>query len=139
MPARISSSSSTLMVFRVLGSTPQAFKIWMARPEKPHWGKLALPFMNSTTSLDFTSSSMRFWVSLMSIILVFRWRNYFTFVRAASTVTLHGEGLVVLAMLKIAAYAYSTGARGQFYVKNAVDQPPAPTSRAASPWAKIAA
>ena len=46
-------------------STPQAFKIWMARPEKPHIGKLALPFMNRVMSLPLTSSSMRCWVSLM--------------------------------------------------------------------------
>jgi hypothetical protein len=52
-----------------LGSTPQALRIWIARPEKPHIGKLALPFMNKTTSLDFTRLSMRCWVSLISSLL----------------------------------------------------------------------
>src|SRR3990167_8508273 len=66
MPWRISSSSSTLTVFTVLGSTPQALRIWIARPEKPHMGKLALPFMNSTMSLDLTSWSIRVWASLMA-------------------------------------------------------------------------
>src|SRR5688572_4078835 len=65
MPWRISSSSSTFTVFSCFGSTPQAFRIWMARPEKPHMGKLALPFMNNSTSLFFTRSSMRCWASLM--------------------------------------------------------------------------
>ena len=49
MPWRISSSSSTLTVVR--SSTPQAFRIWTARPEKPHIGNCAVPFMNSTTRL----------------------------------------------------------------------------------------
>src|SRR5690606_3024915 len=60
------SSSSTLTVVSVRGSTPQALRIWIARPEKPHMGKLALPFMKSTMSWDLTSWSMRVWVSLMS-------------------------------------------------------------------------
>jgi hypothetical protein len=55
--------------------------------------------MKSTTSLVFTSSSMRCCVSLMSIILKNRWRNYFTFARAALQVTLRGEGLVILLLL----------------------------------------
>ena len=48
--------------------TPQAFRIWIARPEKPHIGNCAVPFMNSTTGLPFTRVSMRCWVwlSLMS-------------------------------------------------------------------------
>jgi hypothetical protein len=37
----------------------------MARPEKPHMGKLALPFMNKVMSLFLTRSAMRCWVSLM--------------------------------------------------------------------------
>src|SRR3954468_4967440 len=65
MPWRISSSSSTFTVFSCFGSTPQALRIWIARPEKPHMGKLALPFMNNSTSLFFTRSSMRVWASLM--------------------------------------------------------------------------
>src|SRR5574343_1043859 len=65
MPWRISASSSTFTVLRVLVSTPQALRICTARPEKPHMGKLALPFMNSRMSLPLTSSSMRCWVSLM--------------------------------------------------------------------------
>ncbi|MOA66092.1 hypothetical protein D3C78_1927270 [compost metagenome] len=59
MPWRMPSSSSTLTVLSVLVSTPTALRIWMARPEKPHIGKLALPFMKSTSSLDLTRSSMR--------------------------------------------------------------------------------
>ena len=59
MPWRISASSSTLMVVRVLVSTPLALSSWMARPEKPHMGKLALPFMNNTMSLSLTNWSMR--------------------------------------------------------------------------------
>jgi len=69
MPWRMPSSSRTLTVFTFFGSTPLAFRIWIARPEKPHIGKLALPFMKRTTSLDLTSSSMRCWVSLMESLL----------------------------------------------------------------------
>ena len=69
MPWRMASSSSTFTVTTLLGSTPQAFRIWMARPEKPHIGKLALPFMNSRMSLDLTRASMRCWVSLMGYSL----------------------------------------------------------------------
>src|SRR5450830_984253 len=69
MPGRISGSSSTFTVFRLLGSTPQALRIWTARPEKPHWGKLAVPFMNSSTGLFLTRSSMRCWVLLMKFPL----------------------------------------------------------------------
>src|SRR5512139_1736883 len=36
-----------------------------ARLEKPHWGNSAVPFMNSTTSLLFTSASMRSFASLI--------------------------------------------------------------------------
>jgi hypothetical protein len=59
MPWRISWSSSTLTVLSALVSTPTALRIWIARPEKPHMGKLALPFMKSTMSLVLTRSSMR--------------------------------------------------------------------------------
>src|SRR3989344_5779626 len=69
MPWRISSSSSTLTVTTLLGSTPQALGIWIARPEKPHMGKLALPFMESGMSLDLVGVWMRCWVSLMGILL----------------------------------------------------------------------
>jgi hypothetical protein len=41
----------------------------MARPEKPHMGKLALPFMNSRMSLDLTSWSIRCCASLMAGVL----------------------------------------------------------------------
>jgi hypothetical protein len=41
----------------------------MARPEKPHMGKLALPFMNSRMLLLLTSWSMRCWVSLICVVL----------------------------------------------------------------------
>ena len=53
MPWRISSSSSTFTVVRSF--TPQAFSTCMARPEKPHIGNWAVPFMNSTTRLPLTS------------------------------------------------------------------------------------
>src|SRR5256885_1258423 len=62
-------SSSTLTVEMSLVSTPQALRIWMARPEKPHMGKLALPFMNSRMLLLLTSWSMRCWVSLICVVL----------------------------------------------------------------------
>src|SRR5690606_19597478 len=54
MPWRTSGSSSTLTVAML--STPQAFRIWMARPEKPHCGNCAVPFMNSTTGVLVTVS-----------------------------------------------------------------------------------
>ena len=69
MPWRIASSSSTLTVVTVFGSTPQALRICTARPEKPHMGNEALPFMNRTMSLPLTSWSMRAWVSGMLDIL----------------------------------------------------------------------
>src|SRR5215213_5759241 len=34
-------------------------RIWTTRAEKPHCGKTGVPFMKSTTGLDFTSLSMR--------------------------------------------------------------------------------
>ena len=40
----------------------------MARPENPHMGKLALPFMNSNTSLPLTNSSMRCCTSLITLL-----------------------------------------------------------------------
>src|SRR6478752_10643225 len=69
MPWRTSASSSTLTVLSVRVSTPTALRIWIARPEKPHIGKLALPFMKSTRSLLLTRSSMRCWVSDMGGLL----------------------------------------------------------------------
>jgi hypothetical protein len=51
----------------------------MARPEKPHWGKLALPFMKRTTGLDLTSSAMRCCVSLIFRILKGQYPDYSIF------------------------------------------------------------
>src|SRR5574337_735645 len=64
MPWRTSSSSRTLTVFRSL--TPQACSTWIARPENPHIGYWAVPFMKSTTRSPLTRSSMRCRMSLMS-------------------------------------------------------------------------
>src|SRR5574337_850330 len=64
MPWRTSSSSRTLTVFRSV--TPQACSTWIARPENPHIGYWAVPFMKSTTRSPLTSSSMRCLMSLMS-------------------------------------------------------------------------
>src|ERR1700752_2560078 len=61
MPWRTSASSSTLTV--AMFSTPQAFRIWMARPEKPHCGNWAVPFMNSTTGALLTVSRIQFCTS----------------------------------------------------------------------------
>src|SRR5690606_24176463 len=33
---------------------PQDFSSWMARPEKPHCGNCAVPFMNNTTGFSVT-------------------------------------------------------------------------------------
>src|SRR5690606_31522277 len=57
MPWRTSSSSSTLTVTSLV--TPDALSTWMARPEKPHCGNWAVPFMNSTTGLEVTVSRMK--------------------------------------------------------------------------------
>src|SRR5438045_9781400 len=40
-------------------ATPHAFRIWMARPEKPHIGNCAVPFIKRTTRWFLTRSSMR--------------------------------------------------------------------------------
>src|SRR4051812_30276007 len=42
----------------------------MARLEKPHCGKSGVPFMNRTTSLFFTTSSMRPRTSVMILFLL---------------------------------------------------------------------
>src|SRR6266478_585725 len=55
MPWRSSSESSTL---RPLYGTPRWSRICTTWPEKPHIGNCGVPFMNSTTSLAFTSLSM---------------------------------------------------------------------------------
>ena len=49
---RTSSSSSTFTV--TMFFTPTAFRIWIARPENPHCGNWAVPFMNRTTGLSVT-------------------------------------------------------------------------------------
>src|SRR5574343_652258 len=68
MPWRTASSSSTLKVFRSLATfRPLALRICTARPEKPHIGNWAVPFMNSTTGLDLTRVSMRSWVEDMAM------------------------------------------------------------------------
>src|SRR4051812_13260274 len=55
MPWRISGAWRTSTVSK---PTPRWSRIEIARAEKPHWGKRALPFMNRTTSLDWTISSI---------------------------------------------------------------------------------
>src|SRR5665647_3466362 len=55
MPSRSSAFSSTL---RPLYVTPRWSRICTTCPEKPHCGNCGVPFMNSTTSLDFTSLSI---------------------------------------------------------------------------------
>src|SRR3954466_2022260 len=77
MPWRMASSSSTLTVLSVRGSTPTALRIWIARPENPHIGKLALPFMKSTRSLVLTRSSMRCWASDMGTPEKWAWGRLF--------------------------------------------------------------
>src|SRR5215217_6841677 len=56
MPSRTSMSSRT---FTPLKGTPRWDRIWTTRAEKPHCGNTGVPFMKSTTGLDFTSASMR--------------------------------------------------------------------------------
>src|ERR1700712_4108666 len=63
MPWRMPSSSRTLTVTG--WATPQALSTGMARPEKPHIGNWAVPFMKSTTLLFLTRLSMRCWTSFM--------------------------------------------------------------------------
>src|SRR6476469_11177734 len=55
MPLRSSADSST---FSPLLPTPTVSRICTTCPEKPHCGNCGVPFMNSTTSFDFTSLSM---------------------------------------------------------------------------------
>src|SRR5215470_8914302 len=66
MPARISGSWSTSTVSK---SAPSRSRMATARLEKPHWGKSAVPFMKSTTSLALTRSAMRFRASLTNRLL----------------------------------------------------------------------
>ncbi len=42
-----------------LNFTPRCERICTTAAEKPHCGNTGVPFMNSTTGLPFTSSSMR--------------------------------------------------------------------------------
>src|SRR5215210_1772595 len=55
MPCRRSSDSNT---FSPLYGTPRWSKICTTWPENPHIGNCGVPFMNSTTSLLFSSLSM---------------------------------------------------------------------------------
>ena len=55
--------SGTSTVVSVFRSTPLAFRVSIARAEKPHIGKPALPFMNNTMSWLLTNASMRCWMS----------------------------------------------------------------------------
>src|SRR5437763_2217171 len=66
MPFRSSSFSSTL---RPLYGTPRWSRICTTWAENPHIGNCGLPFMNSTTSLLFTSLSMNW---LMAMAFSFR-------------------------------------------------------------------
>src|SRR5262252_2852652 len=66
MPFRMSSDSSTLMP---LYATPRWSRIWTTWPENPHIGNCGVPFMNSTTSLDFTSLLMN-WSMAIDCVLV---------------------------------------------------------------------
>src|ERR1044072_4299206 len=65
MPARISGSWRTSTVSN---ATPRWSRIATARLEKPHWGNKAVPFMNRTMSLFFTSRSI---LSRASLIILF--------------------------------------------------------------------
>src|SRR5450830_493603 len=64
MPWRTSGSSRTLIVTKLC--TPQAFKTCTARPEKPHCGNWAVPFMNSTTGVFVTVSLIQVCTSLIA-------------------------------------------------------------------------
>src|SRR5690242_5685131 len=55
MPLRSSADSRTLSP---LYGTPTWSRICTTCPENPHCGNCGVPFMNSTTSFDFTSVSM---------------------------------------------------------------------------------
>src|SRR5688500_15292960 len=63
MPWRISGSWSTSTVSN---ETPRWSRIATARLEKPHCGKSAVPFINRTTSLERTISSMRVVASVIA-------------------------------------------------------------------------
>ena len=54
-------SSSTLTVVKSSVSTPQALRIWMARPEKPHCGKSGVALHVQHHVVFLTSWSMRCW------------------------------------------------------------------------------
>src|ERR1041385_3132792 len=71
IPARASGSWSTSTVSYF---APRRSRIATARLEKPHCGKSAVPFMKSTTSLLFTSSSIREVASLTGYL---RWHRRF--------------------------------------------------------------
>src|SRR3954469_25407999 len=62
MPVRISWSCRTSTVSNL---APRWSRMATARLEKPHCGKRAVPFMNRTTSLLWTISSIRVLVSDM--------------------------------------------------------------------------
>src|ERR1700719_3969291 len=65
MPPRRSSFSSTL---RPLYGTPRWSRICTTWPEKPHIGNCGVPFMNSTTSLPFSSLSMNCSIDIAVIL-----------------------------------------------------------------------
>ena len=48
----------------------QPLSLYDARPEKPHCGNWAVPFMNNTTLLFLTRSSIRCWTSDMVLLFV---------------------------------------------------------------------
>src|SRR6478735_10282161 len=60
MPWRISGSARTSTVSN---GVPRWSRMVTARLEKPHCGNKAVPFMNSTMSLLFTSSAIRLWAA----------------------------------------------------------------------------
>ncbi len=63
IPWRIAGSART---FTSLNSAPHSLRICTARWEKPHWGKLFVPFMKRTTRLLSTVWRMVSWMSLMA-------------------------------------------------------------------------
>src|SRR5206468_10369344 len=69
MPERTSGSWSTSKVSYL---APSRSRMATARLEKPHCGNSAVPFMNKTMSLLFTSSSMR---DLASLTICLRVRH----------------------------------------------------------------
>src|SRR5438874_12776979 len=62
-------------------STPHAFRIWMARPEKPHCGNWAVPFMNSTTGVLVTVSLIQVCTSLIWFAFGEKWGGCRHFIR----------------------------------------------------------